>query len=102
MSRTMIAAPVVNVVPCTAEQGQELIDAGQYKQTIREFTCVIDLDPTAVEGYRGRIEAELRARLYDAVRHAPPVLFLHAANDYSTASGEGLAAKLGTPGGLTD
>lgn len=45
--------------PCSSEQGQQLLDGGQYRQAIREFTCVIGLDPTAVEGYRGRIEAEL-------------------------------------------
>ncbi len=48
-----------SVAPCTAERGQQLIDAGQFKQAIREFTCLIDRDPTAVEGYRGRIEAQL-------------------------------------------
>ena len=52
-------AAAADVVPCTAGQGQQLIDAGQYKQAIKEFTCVVDLDPTAVEGYRGRIEAKL-------------------------------------------
>jgi len=57
------------VATCTAEQGQQLIDAGQYKQAIREFTCVIGADPTAVAGYRGRIEAELMlGRFSDAVR----------------------------------
>ena len=49
----------VNSPPCTAGQGQQFIDAGQYKKAIQEFTCLIDLDPTAVEGYRGRIEARL-------------------------------------------
>ena len=44
---------------CSAGQGQQFIDAGQYKKAIQEFTCLIDLDPTAVEGYRGRIEAQL-------------------------------------------
>jgi tetratricopeptide (TPR) repeat protein len=44
---------------CTTEQGQVYIDEGQYKQAIREFTCVIEAEPTAVEGYRGRIEAQL-------------------------------------------
>ncbi len=44
---------------CTAEQGQLLIDQGRYKQAIGEFTCVIDAHPTEVEGYRGRIEAQL-------------------------------------------
>ncbi len=45
--------------PCTAEQGQLLIDSGQYTQAVAEFTCVIDTEPTGVEGYRGRIEAAL-------------------------------------------
>ena len=44
---------------CTAEQGQLLIDQGRYKQAVNEFTCVIDAHPTDVEGYRGRIEAQL-------------------------------------------
>ena len=58
-----------SIATCSAEQGQQLIDAAQYKQAIREFTCVIGLDPTAVEGYRGRIEAQLLlGRFSDAVR----------------------------------
>src|SRR5262249_2392844 len=44
---------------CSAEQGQRYIDEGRYEQAVREFTCLIENDPTAVEGYRGRIEAEL-------------------------------------------
>lgn len=54
---------------CTAAQGQLYIDQGRYKQAVREFTCLIDAQPTEVEGYRGRIEAELLLGLYsDAVR----------------------------------
>jgi hypothetical protein len=54
---------------CTAQQGQQQIDAGDYAKALREFTCLVDLDPTAVEGYRGRIEAELMLGRYsDAVR----------------------------------
>src|SRR5262245_271969 len=53
--------------PCTPEQGQQLIDTGRYKQAIGEFTCVIAAQPTGVEGFRGRIEAELLAgRFSDA------------------------------------
>jgi carboxymethylenebutenolidase len=37
---------------------------------------------------------ELRARLLKAVRHAPAVFFIHAANDYSTAPGKTLAAEM--------
>jgi tetratricopeptide (TPR) repeat protein len=44
---------------CTPQQGQAFIDAGRYDRAVRELTCVIDADPTGVEGYRGRIEAEL-------------------------------------------
>lgn len=63
------AAGTANVAQCTAEQGQQFIDAGDYKKAIGEFTCLIDLDPTAVEGYRGRIEAQLMLGLFsDAVR----------------------------------
>jgi Bacterial transcriptional activator domain len=54
---------------CTAEQGQIYIDAGQYEDAIDEFTCLIEAHPTEVEGYRGRIEAEvLLGRYSDAVR----------------------------------
>src|SRR5262245_32865409 len=53
---------------CTAEAGQLLINDGLYERAIREFTCVIKADPTDVEGYRGRIEAELLIGRYsDAV-----------------------------------
>lgn len=44
---------------CTAQQGQIYIDQGRYDQAVREFTCVINAYPTEVEGYRGRIEAQL-------------------------------------------
>jgi tetratricopeptide (TPR) repeat protein len=44
---------------CTSQQGQAFIDAGRYERTIREFTCVIEAEPAAVDGYRGRIEAHL-------------------------------------------
>ena len=60
---------VRNPPPCSAEQGQLYIDEGRYKSAIREFTCLIDAQPTAVEGYRGRIEAELLlGKFSDAVR----------------------------------
>lgn len=54
---------------CTVEQGQLLIDGGRYTQAARVFGCVIDSAPTEVDGYRGRIEAELLLGRYsDAVR----------------------------------
>jgi hypothetical protein len=54
---------------CDPLRGQLFIDSGQYDRAIREFTCVIDREPTAVEGYRGRIEAALLLGHYsDAVR----------------------------------
>lgn len=54
---------------CTAEYGQRLIDQGKYEQAVRAFTCVIDHQPTEVEGYRGRIEAQLLLGRYsDALR----------------------------------
>lgn len=55
-----VAAPArADAQPCSAQHGQSLIDQGSYQPAINEFTCVIDADPTAVEGYRGRIEAEI-------------------------------------------
>jgi tetratricopeptide (TPR) repeat protein len=66
---TVVRDNASNAVPCTAAQGQQLIDAGQYQAAIQKFTCVIGLDPTAVEGYRGRIEAQLMlGRFSDALR----------------------------------
>ena len=54
---------------CTADEGQSLIDEGEYDQAIRTFSCVIDAQPTEVEGYRGRAEAELLVGRYsDAMR----------------------------------
>ena len=44
---------------CSIDQGQSYIEQGRYEKAIHAFTCVIEQDPTAVEGYRGRIEAEL-------------------------------------------
>ena len=44
---------------CTAEQGQLLINEGSYERAVLEFTCVFNSQPTEVEGYRGRKEAEL-------------------------------------------
>jgi tetratricopeptide (TPR) repeat protein len=62
-------AGVAIAAKCSAEEGQALITAGHYERAIREFTCLIDADPTAVEGYRGRIEANLLfGRYSDALR----------------------------------
>ena len=49
----------VKAAQCAAQQGQSFIDAGQYGQAIQEFTCVINIQPDEVEGYRGRVEARL-------------------------------------------
>jgi tetratricopeptide (TPR) repeat protein len=51
--------PALAAPKCTSQHGQELIYQGRYDQAVREFTCLIEADPTGVEGYRGRIEAEL-------------------------------------------
>lgn len=53
------AAVQGNSERCSAESGQQLITEGKYDQAIRVFTCVIEDHPAEVEGYRGRIEAEL-------------------------------------------
>ena len=57
------------VAACSVAQGQALIDAGSYEQAINKFECVIDADATAVEGYRGRIEAEVLAGRYSDAVH---------------------------------
>jgi tetratricopeptide (TPR) repeat protein len=55
--------------PCTVGKGQSDIDQGRYKSAVKEFSCVIDAQPSEVEGYRGRIEAQLLLGLYsDAMR----------------------------------
>jgi dienelactone hydrolase len=49
----------------------------------------------ATAGYSWERSPELRARLLASVaRLTAPVFFIHAANDYTTASGETLAARL--------
>ncbi len=63
------AEPNSKAKRCSAAQGQLLINEGRYSDAIREFTCLIEAQPTEVEGYRGRIEAEILLGLYaDAVR----------------------------------
>jgi tetratricopeptide (TPR) repeat protein len=66
---TVPAASVRARQACTSDQGQRFIDEGRYKQAIKEFTCVIDAQPTEVEGYRGRAEAQVMLGRYsDAMR----------------------------------
>jgi predicted Zn-dependent protease len=68
----LAAAPVAGAAPkpsCTPAAGQAFIEQGRYDRAVREFTCLIDADPTGVEGYRGRIEAQvLLGRYADAIR----------------------------------
>jgi len=63
------AAVQGNSGQCSVESGQLLITQGRYSQAIREFSCVIANDPTGVEGYRGRIEAELLLGRYSDAQH---------------------------------
>src|SRR5262245_29966859 len=64
-----VAGGSANAGDPSPEQGQLYIDQGRYTQAIHEFTGVINAHPTDVEGYRGRIEAELLLGRYsDAVR----------------------------------
>jgi Flp pilus assembly protein TadD len=54
---------------CTATQGQAYIEEGRYEHAVREFGCLVDAAPTEIEGYRGRIEAQLLlGRFSDAFR----------------------------------
>ncbi|MGL4551857.1 MAG: tetratricopeptide repeat protein, partial [Gemmataceae bacterium] len=53
---------------CLAERGQYLISQGHYHAAVRVFTRLIEAEPTGIEGYRGRIEAQLLlGRFSDAV-----------------------------------
>jgi hypothetical protein len=74
---------------CTVEQGQISIDQARYKQAVKEFTCIIERHPTGVEGYRGRIEAQLLLGLYsdalgDYARVTALVLPVHRSRHHPT------------------
>jgi len=62
---------------CTAAQGQLFIETGQYTKAIKEFTCIIDAQPTEVEGYRGRIEAKLLLGWYSEALHDFTLITVH-------------------------
>lgn len=82
---------------CTVETGQRFINEGRYEHAIREFTCVINAQPTEVEGYRGRSEARLLLGQYsDAYRDYALVtaLVLPARPDAEEAILAGYAARL--------
>jgi tetratricopeptide (TPR) repeat protein len=70
---------------CTAQQGQLLIDAGQYEQAIQEFTCVINAQPTEVEGYRGRIEARLLLGQYSEALRDFTLITVHVLPEQADA-----------------
>jgi tetratricopeptide (TPR) repeat protein len=64
-----ILGPSAMARQCSPEQGQIYINEGRYRDAIREFSCLVEAQPTQVEGYRGLIEAELLLGRYsDAVR----------------------------------
>ena len=49
--------------------GQVSIDEGHYERAVREFSALIEAEPTEVDGYRGRAEASLLlGRFADAYR----------------------------------
>jgi tetratricopeptide (TPR) repeat protein len=59
---------------CSAEAGQRSIEEGNYERAIREFTCLIQANPAGMEGYRGRIEAQLLLGRYsDALGDAAQI-----------------------------
>jgi tetratricopeptide (TPR) repeat protein len=93
-------APVAAVSPsCTVPGGQALIEAGHYTQAIQAFTCVIDAQPTGVDGYRGRIEAEvLLGRYSDAITDYQRVMAFVVPIDPNAeaAIDAGYAARLAT------
>jgi tetratricopeptide (TPR) repeat protein len=83
--------------PCTAEQGQRLIDQGHYQAAIREFTCVVQAQPTDAEGYRGRAEARLLLGRYsEALRDYTQVtaFVLPVHPDAEATISAGYAARL--------
>lgn len=95
------AAPAADLAAsrskCSVEQGQSYISQGRYEQAVREFSCVIESDPTGVEGYRGRIEAELLLGRYsdalaDHARITANVLPVHP--DAEASIQDGYRARL--------
>lgn len=82
---------------CSVDAGQAAIDAGRYQRAIAEFSCVITAQPTAVDGYRGRVEAQLLLGRYadaltDYNRVTTTVLPAHP--DAVAAIHAGYAARL--------
>lgn len=63
-TRAADSAVAAAMTRCSTELGQQLIEQGRYERAIREFTCIIENEPTGVEGYRGRIEAQLMLGRY--------------------------------------
>ena len=98
MNSAVLAEDIVaSHLKCTVEQGQRYITQGRYEQAVREFTCVIESDPTGVEGYRGRIEAKLLLGRYsdalaDHARVTAKVLPVHP--DAEQIILDGYAARL--------
>jgi tetratricopeptide (TPR) repeat protein len=94
---TPILRPVATARQCSPEQGQIYINEGRYREAIREFSCLVEAQPTEVDGYRGRIEAELLLGRYsDAVRDYARVtaFVLPVHPDAETIIAAGYAARL--------
>ena len=94
---TPILGPVATARQCSPDQGQIYIYEGRYRDAIREFSCLVEAEPTEVEGYRGRIEAELLLGRYsDAVRDYARVtaFVLPVHPDAETTIATGYAARL--------
>ena len=90
------AAPAL-AANCSVEQGQTYIEEGRYAHAIREFTCLINAQPTEVAGYRGRIEAQVLLGEYsNAVRDYQRVtaLVLPVHPDAPSIIHAGYAARL--------
>ena len=88
--------------------GQASIDEGDYDRAVREFAAMIEADPTAVDGYRGRAEASLLLRRFaDAYRdYAAITAFVRpvhpdALDTIDRDYGERLAAAPGSIPALT-
>jgi hypothetical protein len=68
----MLILGIVATRQCSLEQRQIYINEGRYREVIREFACVIEAQPTEVEGYRGRSEAELLLGRYSVTFATTP------------------------------
>lgn len=103
----MVVLPLVALVPACQpqaesaeehyEQGNALLDSGQYEQAILEFTKAIELDPAYTKAYSERAYAYYQKGEYEkALSDCNKIIELGPENDFSASMSyynRGLAYK---------